>query len=158
MIYPALQERLNTQHLALVHILQAVPEKKLQQQPKPGKWSILQQVAHLAAIQPVYGARFLKMAASTETVPLARYVGDDDPLFLELSTQPLPVVLSNLSEGRLQLQEELQGLTASDFGKTCMHPLYGKMSLRELLEFFVLHEAHHLFEIFKLAHMELDNQ
>ncbi len=158
MIYPALQERLNTQHLALVHILQGLPEQKLQQQPKPGKWSISQQVAHLAAIQPAYGKRFLAIAGSMETLLLVRYVGDEDPLFLELSVQPLPVVLSYLSEGRLQLQEELQGLTASDFGKTCLHPLYGKMSLRELLEFFVLHEAHHLFEIFKLAHMDLDKQ
>ncbi|HEY0272733.1 MAG TPA: DinB family protein [Chitinophaga sp.] len=152
MLYPALQERLNSQHLALVHILQGLPDAQLRRQVKPGKWSIHQQVAHLAAIQPVYGARFTAIAASTAPVPLVQYVGDDDPLFLALCGQPLPAVLFNLSEGRLQLQELAQGFTAEDLGKTCTHPLYGKLSLRELLEFFVLHEAHHLFEIFKMAH------
>lgn len=157
MLYPALQERLNTQHLALVHILQGLPESRLRLEIRPGKWSIHQQVCHLAAIQPVYGQRFIAMAESTAPVPLQQYVGDVDPYFLELCEQSLPTVLSALSEGRLQLQELSQGFTASDFGKTCDHPLYGRMSLRELLEFFILHEAHHLFEIFKLAHLREAN-
>lgn len=157
MLYPALQERLNTQHLALVHILQGLPEHRLQQEVRPGKWSIHQQVCHLAAIQPVYGQRFIAIAESAAPVLLQQYVGDADPFFLELCGQPLPTVLSTLSEGRLQLQELAQGFTASDFGKTCEHPLYGRLSLRELLEFFVLHEAHHLFEIFKMAHLKVVN-
>jgi hypothetical protein len=39
----------------------------------------------------------------------------------------------------------------ADFDKTGAHPIYGPMHLIQWLNFFLLHEAHHLFTIFKMA-------
>jgi hypothetical protein len=39
----------------------------------------------------------------------------------------------------------------TDLDKTGHHPVFGEMNLIQWLNFFLLHEAHHLFTIFKLA-------
>jgi len=45
----------------------------------------------------------------------------------------------------------LSGLKESGLSRIGMHPKYGRLTILKWAEFFVLHEAHHLFTIFQLV-------
>lgn len=49
-----------------------------------------------------------------------------------------------MSTGPLSIKEK-------DLGRTGTHPVFGTMTITQWLNFFLLHEANHLFTIFKLA-------
>jgi hypothetical protein len=42
-------------------------------------------------------------------------------------------------------------LTEEDFARTGVHPKFGAMSLSLWLEFFLVHEAHHLYVVLQLV-------
>ena len=52
---------------------------------------------------------------------------------------------------RKQMAAEMTGFPPTDLVKTGTHPAFGQMTLMQWLNFFLLHEAHHLFTIFKLG-------
>jgi hypothetical protein len=43
-------------------------------------------------------------------------------------------------------------LSPDKLDRTGIHPKYGKLNIIDWTEFFLLHEAHHLFAIFQLTH------
>ena len=52
---------------------------------------------------------------------------------------------------RKEIAAGMLSFSATDLAKTGTHPFFGQMTLAQWLNFFLLHEAHHLFTIFKLA-------
>jgi hypothetical protein len=46
---------------------------------------------------------------------------------------------------------EMVQFSEKDFIKTGQHPAFGQMNLIQWMNFFLLHEGHHLFAIFKLT-------
>ncbi len=52
---------------------------------------------------------------------------------------------------RKQTAAEILNFPQSDFDKNGTHPAFGVMNLMQWINFFLLHEAHHMFAIFKLA-------
>jgi hypothetical protein len=52
---------------------------------------------------------------------------------------------------RAKLMARLRSLTAEDFERTGVHPRFGEMSLSLWLEFFLVHEAHHLYAVLQLV-------
>lgn len=59
--------------------------------------------------------------------------------------------MQNLLTTRKEMVAGILSFPETDFKKTATHPVYGKMNLLQWLNFFLLHEAHHLFTVFKLA-------
>ena len=45
----------------------------------------------------------------------------------------------------------LRSLSTDDFERTGIHPKFGAMSLSLWLEFFLVHEAHHLYIVLQLV-------
>lgn len=131
----------------LVHGLTA---EQLRMQVNAGKWSVQQNIAHLAAYQPVFLARIQEMQHQHEP-RFERYVADNDPLFLEACEQTVEVLLQQVREYRNTITDALLALNDSGLRRTAIHTHYGKMDVTRWAEFFLLHEAHHLFTIFKLA-------
>ena len=83
-----------------------------------------------------------------------RYTADTDPVFLDNCGKTTREIMGDLittrkemSTGRLSIQEK-------NLEKTGTHPVFGTMNITQWLNFFLLHEAHHLYAVFKLA-MEL---
>ena len=68
-----------------------------------------------------------------------------------LSTKSSREVMQDLLTTRKELSNGILSFKETDFEKTGLHPTYGKMNLLQWLNFFLLHEAHHLFTIFKIA-------
>jgi len=46
---------------------------------------------------------------------------------------------------------KLQGMGEDDLRRVGHHPRYGMLDVRQWTEFFLLHEAHHLYTIFMLV-------
>ncbi|MFT3826118.1 MAG: DinB family protein [Chitinophagaceae bacterium] len=146
----AVSSRLQYQHESLQDLLKGYPETLLRQRPASGKWSPMEQVAHLAAYQLVFLQR-LKLIEQGDGPIFERYVGDNDPVFLEYRALPLQQLLENLYTQRFIIINFLSTLPEAALRYTGRHPKYGEFTLAEWTEFFLLHEAHHLFNTFLLT-------
>lgn len=60
-------------------------------------------------------------------------------------------VLAILYSARRDLVGTLDSLSADEWGRVGIHPVLGPMELVEWLDFFLLHEAHHLYTVRLLA-------
>jgi uncharacterized damage-inducible protein DinB len=150
MLYSALVCRLKTQHLALREIIKGVDDKKLHAEPEPGKWSIADNIAHLVTYQPVFMARIHQILKGGNPTFNA-YRADDEPDFIAARQWSLQEMLSKLEGNRRQVLEFITNLTDDQLTLTATHPKYGQLTIPGWTEFFLLHEAHHLFTIMKLA-------
>jgi hypothetical protein len=45
----------------------------------------------------------------------------------------------------------MEDISETELNKTGTHPVYGNLNILKWIEFFLLHEAHHLLTIFQLA-------
>jgi hypothetical protein len=52
---------------------------------------------------------------------------------------------------RATVMARLQSLSEEDFKRTGVHSKFGAMSLSLWLEFFLVHEAHHLYVVLQLV-------
>jgi len=150
MLYSSLVCRLKSQHLALSEIVNHLDEKQLERQPEPGKWSIKDNIAHLVTYQPVFMGRVHQMLKGG-TPAFNAYRADDEPDFLQARELSLNELNRKLIGNRRQILELITNLPDDDLLLQGTHPKYGTLTITEWTEFFLLHEAHHLFTIFKLA-------
>jgi hypothetical protein len=142
--------RLGHQHETLHELLSGFAEEDLRRCLIPGKWSVFEQTAHLAAYQPTFLAR-LQLMAKQDNPSFERYVADNDPHFHECCQKPLNQLFKHVDTLRSSINQHLESLSGQDLLRTGLHPKYGKMTITGWTEFFLLHEAHHLFSIFMLA-------
>ena len=54
-------------------------------------------------------------------------------------------MLSRLRDLRTRIIRWVADLQAADASRAAVHPLFGAQSVSDMLEFFLLHEAHHLY-------------
>ena len=142
--------RLESQHESLFDLIEGLTDEKLRRQVIPGKWSVFENVVHLATYQHEFRHRVHKMMAE-ENPKFSRYVAESDPLFYDNCTKTTKEILHDLVITRKEIVAEIVALNSVDIGRTGEHPVFGKMNMIQWLHFFLLHEAHHLFTIFKLA-------
>jgi len=143
-------QRLRCQHGCIITIIESQEEQQIRRRPSPEKWSIVEHIAHLSAYQHVFAYR-IKQLLAEENPTIIRYIGDKDPLFLEIREQPLDDLLVDLSVDRQYLYEWLNSLTDEQLERKATHPVFGTRSLLLWTEFFLLHEAHHCDAIWKLT-------
>jgi uncharacterized damage-inducible protein DinB len=138
--------RLKTQ-LASVEILFAgASPERIDRRPASGKWSARENLAHIGRYHEIFLERLHRILAETSP-QFARYRAEEDPGWQEWAPKPLEVVRSQLSALRLKLIERIAGLQASDYTRVGIHSAFGEMTLSLWLEFFLVHEAHHLYVI-----------
>ena len=78
---------------------------------------------------------------------LARYVAEDDPKWPQWAALPANEVLTRLRALRAEMLELVEHLSDRELSRTALHSRFGEMTLAQWLEFFLLHEAHHLFVV-----------
>ena len=116
----------------------------------PGKWSAHEQLAHLARYHQILLERIDRML--TEQAPaFGRYRAEEDPEWPAWTSLPTPQLLVRISSMRAKLMARLRSLSEEDFERTGVHPKFGEMSLSLWLEFFLVHEAHHLYVVLQLV-------
>jgi len=150
MLYPSLTDRLRNQHQALSEIIKNVDEQKLMHNPEPGKWSAYDNIVHLTIYQPIFIKR-IKRILNEDRPAFNAYRADDDPDFIAGQKLPLVDLLRRLDNDRKEIYTLITGIPYEQLARTGAHPKYGNLSITDWAEFFLLHEAHHLFTIFKLV-------
>ncbi len=142
--------RLAHQHETISSLTDGLSETELKRKVIQDKWSGFEQIAHLAAYQPSFIGRLESILVEPEPA-FERYSAEKDPLFhncLKLSVTQLE---DGIAADRLSIQKRLSGLSESELNRTGLHPKFGKMNLVQWTEFFLLHEAHHIYFLFMLT-------
>jgi DinB superfamily len=147
-------DRLNTQHLSLPTIIEGLASDQIINHPIPDKWSIRDNIAHLARYQVVFLERLNKILSANPPV-FEAYRAENDQEFEKWLQKELTELMVNIKSVRRTIIDELSKLTQTELSRVGIHLKFGKLTVIDWTEFFVLHEAHHLFTIFRLTHMQL---
>lgn len=146
----SISTRLQYQHKSLLDSIDHLSDEQVRRPIISGKWSIFEHIVHLQTYQHVFVSRVKEMLEK-DNPSFSRYTADADPEFLEYCGRSTREVIQDLLAVRKQMAAEILSFPPADLVKTGVHPFFGKMTLLEWLNFFLLHEAHHLFAIFKMA-------
>ncbi|MEO5890954.1 MAG: DinB family protein [Ferruginibacter sp.] len=150
-LYPSIDERLKTQHLAIGHILLKIAPRRLLKRPQPNKWNIHDNLAHLASYQPTFIERVNQVLINDQPL-FGRYEAAEDPAFEDCRALASDDLVKQLSIDRQKITGLLTNLTDAELNRIGVHKKYGPLNIVQWTEFFLLHEAHHIFTIFQLAH------
>lgn len=142
--------RLRHQHQTMRELVSGLSEAQLRLPVNPGKWSAHENIAHLVAYQPAFIVRLRRIRNEHEPA-FERYVADNDPAFAEAVKESTDVLLAHAEADRNTILNELLSLDEQGLARTAVHARYGKLNVIQWTEFFLLHEAHHLFTIFMLT-------
>ncbi len=149
-ISSSISTRLQYQHKSLVDMIDGLTEEQARRQIMAGKWSIFENIVHLQTYQHTFIKR-IQQILTGEKPSFPRYTAEADPLFLDNCEKSIREIMHDMLTTRKEMAGELLTFQDDDYKKTGYHPLFGEMNILQWLNFFLLHEAHHLFIIFKLA-------
>ena len=131
-------------------MIDGLSDEMIRRQLVPGKWSIFENIVHLQTYQHTFISR-VKQLLEGSNPSFSRYTAETDPLFADNCHKSVREIMQDLLSIRNQMLAEISSFRDADFEKTAVHPVFGKMNLAQWLNFFLLHEAHHMFAVFKLS-------
>jgi len=149
-LYNSLSARLTSQHQTIAILVSGVNEERLLKRPAPGKWNVYDNIAHLTLYQLVFIKRINEIL-TTDRPSFGRYNADNDPEFETWRKLPLNDLIGHMKTDRQEIIKLLTALSETELSRIGIHPKYGNLTILKWAEFFVLHEAHHLFTIFQLV-------
>jgi len=151
MIYPSLTQRLKEQHKTIAALIIKLNNRQISKEVVKGKWSIHENIAHLAKYQPVFLDRIHKILTTDQPEFSSYRAGDDDEFEIYCAFTPYEL-LKKISHDRETIYQLITHLPPDKLERIGIHQRFGKLTVLEWTEFFLLHEAHHLYTIFQLAH------
>jgi uncharacterized damage-inducible protein DinB len=142
----ALLERLSSAPAALAAALKGVPDDALRRRPPTGKWSMIENAAHLRDIERVYQGRFTGMAFGEKP---AFWMLDNDRAasslkYAEADPAAVGKEFRRLREDTLAL---LHALPQAAWRRTGLHPKRGELTLEQLADVLADHDDSHLEKI-----------
>lgn len=138
--------RLETQIEAIPLLLSGATSEAIMARPVLGQWSAHENLAHLARHHEVFLERLHRILE--ESAPqLNQYRAEEDPAWPQWSSLSTEEVVFRLTALRGKIMSFARGLSPADARRVGIHPLFGEMSLALWVEFFLLHEAHHLYVV-----------
>lgn len=146
----SLTDRIRTQHEAIEIMIEQTNNDRLNLHPQPGKWSIKDNIAHLAKYQPIFINRIHKILLGGEPA-FESYRAENDPDFAAWQGRDLRILLDTLNADREQINKLINDLSYSQLDMVGIHKKFGRLTIGKWTEFFLLHEAHHMFTIFQLS-------
>ncbi|OIQ93629.1 DinB superfamily protein [mine drainage metagenome] len=149
-LYPSLQDRLNNQHQAIKEIIADISNERIHEELINGKWSIHDNIAHLARFQPIFIERIETIILNDEP-SFESYTAELDEEFEVWRNKPTIELLEQLYKDRKLLFRLLSLMPGEKLLRAGIHKKYGRLNMLQWTEFFLLHEAHHILTIFKLA-------
>jgi hypothetical protein len=122
----------------------------LDRSPAPGKWSARQHLAHAGRMHEVYAWR-IGAILSAKAPSLPAYRAENDPEWASWEKLPAAEIFERARRLRGAMVDEVRPLTDLDLARTGVHGRLGPLPLSSWIEFFLIHEAHHLYQIFTLV-------
>ena len=142
--------RLQYQHKSLLDIIDGLNDEQIRMAIIPGKWSVFEHIVHLETYQHTFVNR-VKQMLEQDGVEFPPYSAESDPLFHEHLDKSSREIIQNLLTTRKEMSVSMSAFTEADIQRKGAHAVYGLHNIHGWLNFFLLHEAHHLFAIFKMA-------
>ncbi|MBK6827081.1 MAG: DinB family protein [Chitinophagaceae bacterium] len=146
----SLSTRLQYQHKCLVDLIDGLSEELIRRPVQAGKWSVFEHIVHLQTYQHIFISRVRQILEGKEPT-LDKYTAEADPLFLDNCCKSFREIMHDFIATRKEMAADLLVLPESDYMKCGTHQAFGSMNLIQWINFFLLHEAHHLFTIFRLT-------
>ena len=143
--------RLTGQFESLCRMVDGVDAGVMDYRPADGRWSAAQQLAHLARYHEIFDARLSRILAEDNPL-LVRYRAEEDADWASWQQRGSVAVLRELVRLRTGLTERLEQIPADSYALFGMHPVFGSMAMADWLEFFLVHEGHHMYAIFQRIH------
>ena len=141
-LLPYFLERLEGALPRIEYKLKDIPESILSMQPM-GKWSIKQNIGHLAEVDEISNKRIDEMLAGISPLSPAVFEPRGD-----YNIMPIQEVVQFLSSIRKANLEKYKSLAAADLEKASLHPrLKIMMTPVDLAWFDAEHDDHHLVKI-----------
>lgn len=141
--------RIANQYETVFKFLAETGPEKILHKPVSGKWSIHENLAHLARYQEVFLDRLLAILKG-DSPAFERYSADQDPEFPTWTSLTTDELISKFKITRRKMFNFLIELKNEEVEKKGRHPRFGEMNIAWWTEFFLLHESHHLFTIYAL--------
>lgn len=130
--------------------LRGIAVEKILEAPASGKWSAHENLAHLGRYHEIFIERVTRIL--NENRPLfERYRAEEDAQWTSWRELSYKEVAAELSSRREMLMAKLKSLADDDYERVGIHSKFGEMSLALWLEFFLVHEAHHLYAVLGLV-------
>jgi DinB family protein len=144
MLDPGLTARLSHQLVSFRAFVADAGDRDLAFVPASGKWSALQNLAHVGRHHEIMLERLERILAE-EAPAFPSYREADDPGWAAWEALPPARVWARLAERRAALLAWAGRLTPAGAARTGVHARFGPMDVARWLEFFLVHEAHHLY-------------
>ena len=151
-IYTSIRDRLNSQHLAIKELIKNLDEDVINKRHELGKWSIQENLVHIVSYHQVFLTRLDKII-KTDNPYFARYTSEGDTNFDKIKKVLSAELINHLEEERKKVTDVIFKINENELQKVGSHQKFGVMNVVEWIEFFLLHEAHHMYTIFKLSKM-----
>jgi hypothetical protein len=147
----SIKNRLEIQYQTIEKIISSINSKRIELRPLEQNWNIHDIVAHLVRYQQVYIDRVQKTLEEEEPF-FEEYKADNDSDFEYWCSTDMEHLLKQLALDRKVLIDMIMKLTPQQQSRIAMHKKFGSHKIMEWMEFFLLHEANHMYTIFKLAY------
>jgi DinB superfamily len=142
--------RLASQLDSVVLLLNGYTKAALERKTN-GRWSPLNNLAHLARYHEVFLAR-IEQIVKEDKPQIPRYRAEEDPEWSAWMNLEVVEVVARLQTRRRTLIDRFEKLSPEQLDRIGVHSRYGEMTLKLWIEFFLLHEAHHLYVILQRLH------
>jgi len=126
--------------------LRGVSAETISEPRVEGKWSALENLAHLARYQEIFLERVQRILKQDKPA-FSIYRAEQDPEWAAWKGLAYKDAVARLAASREKLLARLKSLSADDYERTGVHPRFGTMTLALWLEFFLVHEGHHLYAV-----------
>jgi hypothetical protein len=146
--------RLHSQLNCVPTILAGVPGDALKRRPAADKWSANENLAHLARYHEAFRERIDRILKEDRPV-FTRYRAEEDPQWPPWVAKSPDAILGELQSLRSQMISLFEGLSDVELLRSGVHPRFGDLTLLQWMEFFLLHEAHHLYTVMQRARESL---
>jgi hypothetical protein len=146
MLSPSARLRLETQLDVIPFLCADATPEAIMARPAPAQWSAHDHLAHLARHHAVFLERLRRILYDHEP-QLGRYLAEEDGAWPEWACLSTEEVLQRLKALRAELRQLITGLSEAEAKRVGVHPLFGAMTIPHWVEFFLLHEAHHLYMV-----------
>jgi len=151
----AVAVRLQTQLNCLPTILAGVSHDALGRRPTADKWSAIENLAHLARYHEIFRERINRILRE-DRPSFTRYRAEEDPQWPPWAAKSSDAILGELRTLRSQLITMFDTLADAELLRTGIHPRFGEMTVLQWMEFFLLHEGHHLYTVMQRARESLN--
>lgn len=138
--------RLRDQLAALDTFVATKTSQDWNRKPASGKWSARENLAHLCRYHEVFLERLSRILRE-DRPQFGRYRAEDDELWPSWSPLAVDLLLARIRQLRQEVRSKVGSLSGEQLTRTGIHPVLGEMNVPLWLEFFLLHEAHHLYAI-----------